>query len=82
MIDSFSFIRSSLTSTRSFVQSNIANQSVTQAASQLAIIYSITLLFTFILSVSRAYEIDRLNTRSVIHFQIFVYAFIDVFMSV
>ena len=82
MIDSFSFIRSSLTSTRSFVQSNIANQSVTQAASQLAIIYSITLLFTFILSVSRAYEIDRLNTRSVIHFQIFVFAFIDVFMSV
>ena len=82
MIDSFSFIRSSLTSTRSFVQSNIANQSVTQAASQLAIIYSITLLFTFILSVSRAYEIDHLNTRSVIHFQIFVYAFIDVFMSV
>ena len=82
MIDSFSFIRSSLTSTRSFVQSNIANQSVTQAASQLAIIYSITLLFTFILSVSRAYEIDRLNTRSVINFQIFVYAFIDVFMSV
>mgnify|MGYP000300198336 CR=1 FL=1 len=82
MIDSFSFIRSSLTSTRSFVQSNTANQSVTQAASQLAIIYSITLLFTFILSVSRAYEIDRLNTRSVIHFQIFVYAFIDVFMSV
>ena len=82
MIDSFSFIRSSLTSTRSFVQSNIANQSVTQAASQLAIIYSITLLFTFILSVSRAYEIDRLNTRSIIHFQIFVYAFIDVFMSV
>ena len=82
MIDSFSFIRSSLTSTRSFVQSNIANQSVTQAASQLAIIYSITLLFTFILSVSRAYHIDRLNTRSVIHFQISVYAFIDVFMSV
>ena len=82
MIDSFSFIRSSLTSTRSFVQSNIANQSVTQAASQLAIIYSITLLFPFILSVSRAYHIDRLNTRSVIHFQIFVYAFIDVFMSV
>ena len=82
MIDSFSFIRSSLTSTRSFVQSNIANQSVTQAASQLAIIYSITLLFTFIFSVPRAYDIDRLNTRSVIHFQIFVYAFIDVFMSV
>ena len=82
MIDSFSFIRSSLTSTRSFVQSNIANQSVTQAASQLAIIYSITLLFTFIFSVPRAYDIDRLNTRSVIHFQIFVYASIDVFMSV
>ena len=82
MIDSFSFIRSSLTSTRSFVQSNIANQSVTQAASQLAIIYSITLLFTFVFSVPRAYDIDRLNTRSVIHFQIFVYAFIDVFMSV
>ena len=82
MIDSFSFIHSSLTSTCSFVQSNIANQSVTQAASHLAIIYSITLLFTLILSVPRAYDIDRLNTRSVIHFQIFVYAFIDVFMSV
>ena len=82
MINPFSFIHSSLTSTCSFVQSNIASQSVTQAASQLAIIYSITLLFPFILSVSRAYDIDRLKTRSVIYFQIFVYAFIHVFMSV